>query len=415
MTRTVIQCGVLYDGRLSAPRADAAVVVEDGVVVDVADLAEVDVSDVPALVVDHRDATVTPGLVDAHVHTSWGRDDQPGWGWAGSSEVGRFAWGLAGARAALTAGVTTVRDCGGSGLVTLLVRDAIAAGLHPGPHMRVCGPCVTTTAGHGDFIGVTADDAGELRKRVRELTVAGVDHIKVMATGGDMDPHTNRRRPQYDDDELAALIGDAHRLGLTVVAHCNATSGIRGAVAAGIDTIAHCNWLGYEEGTIDYDRTVAHQIVDRGIFVDLNVAASIRPLAEFDGSAETWSGWDDPPANRWELHREIRDAGGRILFSSDEFGEDLATFPLLLSRAVRELEIPAEEVVHRATEVPAQALGLDGEVGTLVPGRRADLSVFAGDLRTDPDVLGRCREVWQAGDRVVRDGAVVSSRLRSTR
>ncbi|GAA4750322.1 amidohydrolase family protein [Nocardioides endophyticus] len=402
-------CGLLYDGTLAPPRENAAVVLEDGSIVEVRDALPEDLTDERSTVVDHRGATVTPGLIDAHVHTAWGRDEQPGWAWARESEVGRFAWALAAGRAALTAGVTTVRDCGGPGMVTVLAREAIAAGLHPGPRMRVCGPCLTTTAGHGDFIGVTADDAHELRKRVRELTVAGVDHIKVMATGGDMDPHTNRRRPQYDDTELAAVIGDAHRLGLTVVAHCNATTGIRAAVAGGIDTIAHCNWLGEREGTIDYDAQVAQRIVDQGVFVDLNLAATMRPLSEFDGLAEAWSGWEEPPANRWELHREIRAAGGRLLFSSDEFGQDLASFPVLLAEAVRRLGIPVEEAVHRASAVPALALGIGDAVGVVEAGRSADLAIFPGDLRSDPDALGRCAEVWQSGVRVVSDGGVVTS------
>jgi imidazolonepropionase-like amidohydrolase len=403
--RIVIRCGLLYDGTLAPPREDVAIVVEDGVVADVTDPASAGRADVVA---DHREATVTPGLVDGHVHTAWGRDDQSGWTWAEGSDGGRLAWALAAARAALAAGVTTVRDCGGPGLVTLQARDAVAAGLHPGPRMRVCGPCVTTTAGHGDFIGMTADDAGELRKRVRELTVAGVDHIKVMATGGDMDPHTNRRRPQYSEAELAALADDAHRLGRTVVAHCNATTGIRAAVAAGVDTIAHCNWLGADEGTIDYDREVAAAIVERGVFVDLNLAATMRPLREFDGSAETWAGWETAPANRWELQRDIRAAGGLLFFTSDEFGPDLATFPALLARAVTELAIPVEEAIHRASAVPARALGLGAAAGTVVPGERADLAVFAGDLRADPGRLVRCREVWQAGRRVVADGVVLA-------
>jgi imidazolonepropionase-like amidohydrolase len=407
VTRTVLLCGVLYDGEDREPREDMALVIDGDSVHSVTEINRLAADEIAeAVVFDHRHRTVTPGLIDAHVHTSWGRDDQPGWAWARQSETGRFAWGLAGAQAALLAGVTTVRDCGAPGLVSVAIRDAIRNDLHAGPRMQVCGPCITTTAGHGDFIGVTADDVGEIKKRVRELTIAGVDHIKVMATGGDMDPHTNRRLRQYDDEELAALIADAHRLNLTVVAHCNATSGIRSAVQGGVDTIAHCNWLGEADGTIDYDPEVAKAIVDQGIFIDLNLAATMRPLPAFDASREEWSGWANPPRNRWELHGEIRAAGGNLLFSSDEFGAELAVFPTLLAQAVHQLETPMYEVLHRATAVPAAALRIADTVGRLQPGMKADISVFGDDLRERPDGLENCVEVWQAGRRTVIDGAL---------
>ncbi len=397
----VIEPQVLLDGTTSAPTEGSAVWVADGRIAAVGRAADVRrQAPTGTMVLSAPGASLIPGLIDAHVHLAWGLDDQPDWPRVAGTAEGQAGWAIGGAQAALSAGVTTQRDCGGPGLVTVRVRDAIAAGVVAGPRLVVCGPCLTTTAGHGDFIGVTADTRGELVHRVRELCAAGVDAIKIMASGGDMDPHTNRRAPQYRDDQLNAAVADAHRLGLPVVAHCNATAAIRQAVAAHVDTIAHCNWLGEQDGTIDYDPQTAAQMVARGTFVDLNVEATLASYAGGDGWAMPL---DTGPTNRWELHEQMRLAGGRLLFSSDQFGRRTADFPRLLARAVGDLGIDVAEVVHRATAVPAAALRLDDQIGQVLAGLRADLVLVDGDLRTDASALTRPARVWQDGiDRCTR-------------
>lgn len=401
---TIIEPDLLFDGSGDPPREGAAVLIREGTIEAVGPLAEIGRGLDLAQVARHQGGTLTPGLVDAHVHLAWGLDGQKRWPLAATSAEGRFAWALSSAQAALAAGVTTMRDCGAAGLVVAHLRDAIATRLVVGPRLLACGPAITTTAGHGDFIGVCADSAEELRRAVRQLCADGVDFVKVMASGGDMDPHTNRRHPQYTDEEIRALVEDAHRLSLPVVAHCNAAAAIRQCVDAGVDTIAHCNWLGAEEGTIAYDPAVAQRMLEAGTFVDLNVDGTLRAYAgDGDGWAQSWE-QPEPPANRWELHRELRAAGGRLFFSSDEFGGRLANFPALLARVVRETGAEAAEVVHRATAVPAQAVGRGHEVGSIDVGMNADLALFAADLASDPAGFeGECR-VWLDGRLVAADG-----------
>lgn len=401
---TIILAGRLLDGSGDAGQRDMAVTIVEDRIAAVEPMAAVEPA-AGATVVDARDATLTPGLIDAHVHVAWGLEQQPGWASAHGSPEGILAWSVGAVHRGLAAGITTVRDCGAPGLMTVRLRDAIAAGLVCGPRVFAAGPCITTTAGHGDFIGVCADSVDEIRLRVRQLCRDGVDLIKVMASGGSMDPHTNRRRAQYSAVELTALVGEAHRLSLPVVAHCNATESIRSAVSAGVDTVAHCNWLGAAQGAIDYDAAVADQIVANRTFVDLNLAATMRPLAENDGSAQVWE-VERPPANRWELHSSIRERGGRVLFSSDEFGPGIAAFPGLLAQTVSKLHIEASEAVKRATLVPAQALGLGDQIGALKPGYVADLALFGGDVETDPAALGRCRAVWRSGRMVAEKGRI---------
>ena len=241
-----------------------------------------------------------------------------------------------------------------------------------------------------------------MRRRVRELCNAGVDFIKVMASGGDMDPHTNRHQPQFSDVEMNALVADAHRLSLPVVAHCNATSSIRQAVHAGVDTIAHCNWLGDRPGIIDYDDATAAMLLERDLAIDLNVEATIRPYAHGDGAAmpETFAA-----SNRWELHADLRERGARVLLSSDEFGARTARFPELLARAVDEVELDVVEAVHRATAVPAAVLGRH-DVGVIAPGMKADVVLLDGHATASAAVLARATDVWRNGEHVIHGGRI---------
>lgn len=405
MTTTIFQPDVLIDGSGAPPRHDAAVRVEDGVIAAIGTPAEVSAS-APEDRTTRTGGTLTPGLIDAHVHLAWGLDGQERWPRVGGGAEGRTAWAAASAQAALAAGVTTMRDCGAAGLEVVGVRDAIDAGILTGPRLLACGPAITTTAGHGDFIGVCADTADELRRTVRRLCLDGVDFVKVMASGGDMDPHTNRRRPQYTDEQMAALVEDAHRLALPVVAHCNAADSIRQCVSAGVDTIAHCNWLGIEEGTIAYDGVVASEMLDAGTFIDLNIDGTLRPYApDGDGFAQAWE-QGAPPRNRWELHAEMRERGGRLLFTSDEFGGRLVGFPGLIARVVAESGADIAEAIQRATSVPAEAVGRGGEVGVIEPGMRADLVLFDHDLEAYPGGLEGPRAVWLDGRLVAEDGRI---------
>ncbi len=408
MASFAITASVMFDGTGTEPRIAAGVIVEDGIITRVDDADAIRKvaarAGIPVDDAQGRGTTLVPGLIDAHVHLGWGYAGIDSWDAAGSAERRLFYMALA-ARAALAAGITTVRDCGCAGIDTLHLRDAIRGGLVPGPTVVACGPCITTTGGHGDFIGVTADSADDVRRRVRELAAAGVDAIKIMVTGGSMDPQTNPRRAQYSAQELVDAVDDAHRLGLKVVAHCNATEGIRNAVEAGVDTIAHCNWLGTDRGTIDYQPDIAKLMLERGTTIDLNIAATIRPLREGDGHAQQW-GDDWSPLNRWELHQPLRRDGAAILLSSDEFGPNIARFPALLARAIRELGIEVHEAIHRSTMVPAAAIGLGADVGAIVAGLRADLVLLEGRADSDPDALLRPSRIWQAGHQRRADPAV---------
>jgi imidazolonepropionase-like amidohydrolase len=398
----------MLDGTGAPAVSEASVLVFDGLIVGVGHTADLrrDPRAEEAEVVDAGDATLLPGLIDGHVHLGHGLGDDEIWRHAERDRDTLLGWTLASAQAALRAGVTTVRDCGSPAGVTLSIKRQLDMGLHNGPRLLACGPCITTTAGHAAFLGVTADSEVELRLRVREAVRDGADCIKLIATGGRIDPEptSNRRRAQYTIDELRAAVDDAHRLKRSVVAHANATEGIRNAVLAGVDVISHCNWLSEEEGRIDYDPAVAEEMVRRGVYVDLNIEGGWRSLAAADGSAEAWS--TKHPVNRWQLMEDMRQRGIPIFFTSDAFGPLVAEFPALLVHGCRVFGIPVHEAIWRATGLAAEALGLDRQVGTIAVGKRADLLLVEGCVAEDPTALLRVRSVWRDGIRAVHGGAL---------
>lgn len=393
------ECGTLIDGTGGSARHDVAVIVRDGRIAGVEAIGDAYRVE-GAEIIDARDATLTPGLVDAHAHPGYSTDDDPTeWEASRTSPAGLRAWCLASLQAAAQAGVTTVRDVGSP---TLDAVDAAREAASPSSgvaRLLAGGPAITTTGGHADFIGITADDEAGLRARLHELHAAGVDHIKLMAAGGDMDPHTNRRAPQYTAAQVAALVNEAHALGLHVVAHAPCTSAIEMCVEAGVDTLAHCNWLGAEMGTIDYDPAVAERIVARGIFIDLDLPNSFADYTVRDGDVFIATAPAGSPRNRWQLHAQLRDRGARMFFSSDEFGRGLGLFPHRLAE-VAAAGVRVEEVVQRATSVPSEAIDGPNARGLVAAGLPADLALFDGDLTRDAEGLRRCRGAWRDGHAV---------------
>ena len=405
---------------------DAAVKVVGGKIVAAGRVGEVGSPAAGATVVEYPHGTMVPGLIDAHVHLTMRRGET-------SVEHGRLVSdgaailkGVQAARRILSAGVTTVRDCGARGVVGQELRDAVETGLIDGPRMLVSGPPVTTTSGHLWAVGYEADNADEARRAVRRLVKEGVDFIKVMATGGGMTPGSIVGRAQYSLDELRAIVEDAHRLERHVAAHCHGTEGMARAVAAGIDTIEHCSWLDASGKGQAFDEAVAREMAERGTFA--NIASSApRALVKLDRSkhgagAKEKSAGDGgetrdqspfvpptagtgPALARWGHARRMIELGVQVLFSSDAIygwwddGHDLS---YLAQALVEAGGFEPLEVLRMITVVPARAIGWGDRLGTVTPGKFADLLVVEGDPATDIRALHRVLDVYRAGRRVDR-------------
>lgn len=334
---------------------------------------------------DISGCTVIPGLIEGHAHLCF--DATPAWRATFDSDTpGRMLLRMAAnSRRMLEAGITTVRDLGAPTPPSIELRDAIATGLLEGPRLLVSGAPITTTGGHCWFMGGECDGELGIRKAVRERVKAGVDWIKVMATGGNMTPRTNTFAPQFTGGELRACIEEAHRLRRRVTAHAHGIEGIRVAVEAGVDGIEHCSFT-TPEG-YDHDSGLIQRVADAGILVSPTVSIGYRRWPD-DGRRE----------QRAAILRDQLARGSRMLMSTDcgipgVPHEALAQAMDVFAEATA---ISPVEMLRLATSRSASLLGLK-DLGVIVPGAFADLLVVAGDPTAALADLERVRYVIRSG------------------
>jgi imidazolonepropionase-like amidohydrolase len=403
---TLIRAQTLVDGTgAPAIQGGASVLLADGVIQAVGPRDAV-AAPSDAEIVELPDSSIVPGIVDGHVHLMLGVPSDPFHTLAQADDARLFAWGAANAQACLAAGLTTIFDCGGPGTHTLRLRDAIRDGLVAGPRMLAAGAPVTTTGGHCNWLGNRADSKDEVVKATRQLVQDGADFVKVMATGGSLTPASNRHTPQYRRKELAALATEAHRLKRRVVAHCNATVGIRRSVRAGVDIIAHCNWLGPVPGALDYDDEIAQQMGERGMYVDFNIEGAIGQLEGRDGTVPEWPHDGPSPATRWEIGRQMRRHGVRVYLTSDAIGRDYDLLPRNLATMPERFGESPVDLLSRVSSLPASALELQGQTGALLPGLSADVLVVRGNAEHDLHGLARPELVYLRGHLLAERGRV---------
>jgi imidazolonepropionase-like amidohydrolase len=308
-----------------------------------------------------------------------------------------IARAIGNAQAALRAGITTLRDCGGRGLVSLVVRDAIRQGLVVGPDVLASGMPITTTTGHLHYLGLIANTELEVRAAAERMAAAGVDFVKIIATGGNMTPSSDRFQCQYSTASLRAAVEVGRRAGLHTAAHVLAYGAILQCVEAGVRTIEHCMWRVNEE-RYEFNPELARRMAANGQYAGFTMSAptwrSIRPeMTNLDQAL-----FLDLDA-RFELERRTIDAGVKYMLHTDAgvrqtpFGPSLA---LGVQAAARELRLTPLEAIQAVTHTPAAALGL-ADRGVVRPGKRADLILIDGNPLDDLSALLRVRAVMKGG------------------
>ncbi|OZM73069.1 amidohydrolase [Amycolatopsis antarctica] len=393
---------------LTAPGAEripgGAVHVRDGVVAAVGTRDEVDAA-VEASVprADYPDATILPGLIDAHVHLAFDAGTEVA-ATVRESDDACLMLGMTGrARALLDTGVTTVRDLGDRGGLAARLRDAIASGGVPGPRILAAGAPITITGGHCWFLGGEVDGSEEsIRDMVRRNVAAGADLVKVMATGGGLTPGGPAAwESQFDGAALRIVTEEARRAGLRTAAHAHGAEGIAAAVAAGVDTIEHCTWM--TEGGFEVREDVVAEIVANGVFVCPGASPGWRALPAVFG--------EERAAQMFGRVRWMADQGVRLIAGTDA-GVPRAVFDDFPGSLefFEHLGLPPARVLTMATTDAAAALGLAGETGTVAPGYRADLLVADGDPEADLAALRALRLVLAGGRPHVPAGAAVPAR-----
>ena len=403
--RWAIKSSHLLDGSGGPGISDAVVVIEDGRISAVGPASQVAL-DAGIEVMDVGARTVMPGMIDAHVHMLNTGTVSSGVESRAQTDEQALLMGVNNALLAIKSGLTTVRDCGDRKFLTLTLRESLAKGTVFGPRLLCSGPAITSTAGQLWWNGFECDTEDELRRAVRTLVKNGVDHIKLMGSGRNATPGSNPEAAQFGAGGFQAVADDAHRMGKKVAVHVHGVESIRMAVDSGMDTLEHAPFRA--QGTIMYDERLADEITRKGIIVSLAMPATwyrLRAEDMQDTRAHPGHIWE----SRYDSIRRMHGAGVKLVVSSDQgsTGTRIDELALLMEFLVTDVGIPAAVVLHGVTGLAAEAVGVEDRVGTLEPGKLADILIVDGDPLVDIGAMGRVHGVVQDGRLVVREGAIL--------
>lgn len=376
----------------------AGVLVHAGTIAWVGPVAEFPAATYPSVTRrDLGDVTLMPGMIDAHVHLGFDGGSAPVRRMRAESTEQQAMLMLRSARELLSVGVTTARDLGSRGYLSVAVRQAIEEGTARGPRILAAGAPLTVTGGHCWFMGGEVDDEHEARKLVRGHHKNGVDLIKVMSTGGFMTPGSAPWHTQFTGRELRMIVEEAHRLAKPVAAHCHGVDGIRRAVAVGVDTLEHCTFV-RPDGAHEVVPEIADAIAESSSYVSPTMNAKARTMMASGA-------WEPPVA---DLYRR----GAKIIMSTDA-GIDGTPHHDYVAAVVSLVDagLPVAEVISAATCRAAQAMGLGHVTGRLAIGLSADLIAVGGDPISDPPALRDLRLVVARGHEFTPDPLPSSARL----
>jgi imidazolonepropionase-like amidohydrolase len=406
-----VRAGRLIDGTGAPPVRDAVIVIRGDRITAVGLASEVEVPP-DAEVVDLSGYTVLPGFIDAHVHMTGMTVGEPGWENAVVREAPADAAlrGAGNALRTLRAGFTSVRNVGGWGFSDVSLRDAIERGDVPGPRMQVAAHALGITGGHCDSNGFVpaledrfgietgqADGPEEIRKSIRFQVKHGADVIKICATGGVLSEGDAVGVQQYSTEELAVVVETAELLERRVAAHAHGNAGIKAAVRAGVTSIEH--------GSILDDEAVA-LMVEHGTWLvpTLMAGEAVVEMADDGRLSGEYAAKARAIAPRMRESVRLAAHGGvKIALGTDagvfRHGTNGHEFTLLVEWA----GLTPMQAIVAGTSSAAELLGWGADVGTVRPGRYADLVAVEGDPLADIGALEDVDWVMKGGEVVSRD------------
>ena len=355
-------------------------------------------------VVDLRSAFVLPGLIDSHVHLTSQQNPNGRLENVTESNATQAMVGARYARRTLNAGFTTVADLGASNESIFALRDAVRRGDVPGPRIIAAGSAVSVHGGHGDINGYREDvmhvlspesvcsGVEDCMRAVRLQVRSGADIIKITATGGVLSNTAAGLAQQFSEDELAAIVASAHRMGRQVTAHAHGVDGINAFLKAGGDSIEHGTYLDDESMRLfkSHNAWLVPTLM-AGDYV-ARVAASPE---NFFTPAQTAKALEAGP-KMLDMARRAHNGGVRIAFGTDSgvsaHGDNAREFALLVRAGLTPLE-----AIQAATVGAAEHLKISNEAGRLAAGMPADLIAVSGDPLSDVTELERVRFVMKGG------------------
>jgi imidazolonepropionase-like amidohydrolase len=400
--RKLIYCGNLIDGVGNSARSQVTIVVEKNKITAVQN--GYTPSQSGDEVIDLKNKTVLPGLIDLHVHieSETSRDAQAKRMSMSQADIAFEAQRIA--NVTLMSGFTTVRDLGGTG-VNIALRNAIARGAVIGPRIFTAGKTIATTGGHGDPTNgwrpdVTFPDnvddgvinsPEEARRAVRQRYKDGSDCIKITATGGVGSIAKNGKGPQFTQDEVDAVVKTANDYGFHVAAHAHGAEGMKRALRAGVKTIEH--------GTLMDDECIKLFIEKGAYYVPtLTAGKSVADSAKIPGYFHPFVA-----AKAMEIGPQLQTtfakaykAGVKIAFGTDagvfKHGKNAIEFQYMT-----EAGVPTMECLKMATMIAADVLDMKTEIGSIEAGKIADIIATDSNPLTDVKTLMAVSFVMKEG------------------
>lgn len=402
--KTYLHCGKLIDATSKDVALEATIIIEGNKIIAVEDGYSRIQAGNDAVVIDLKDKTVMPGLMDMHVHIEG--ESSP------SRYLERFTKNKADvalqstvyAKRTLMAGFTTVRDLGGSG-VNVSLRNAINRGIVIGPRIFTAEKAIGTTGGHADPTNGVRDDlkgdpgpkegvvnsASDAKKAVRQRYKNGADVIKITATGGVLSVAKDGSGPQFDMEELEAIISTANDYGMTTAAHAHGAEGMKRAVMAGITSIEHGTMmtpeimtLMKEKGTYYVPTISAGQFVAEKAKIKGYFPAIIVPKALSIG------------AGIIKTFEKAYNAGVKIAFGTDcgvcPHGDNGKEFIYMTQGGM-----PIMEAIIAATVTTSKLLGIEDKLGTIEAGKIADIIAVPEDPRNNVETMTQVKFVMKEG------------------
>ena len=398
---TAIRAGHLVDPDSGTVLADQVILIRDSKIEKVGKGIDVPVK---ATIIDLSRMTVLPGLIDCHTHVADGAHDGEPMGQFKKTGAQVVLESVPNARAMLESGFTTVRDVGTyRALGDIALRDAINRGDIVGPRMFVAGAYVTISGGAGALTGLAPDiqlpwdlhygeanSPWEVRKVIRQLAHDGVDHIKVLSSGAVLTHGSNPHSQEFTPEELQAAVDEASHFGLRVEAHAHSPEGIKNAIRAGVASVEHASMID-DEGI-----ALAKQ---HGAYLDMDIYDE-ECIQEEGRNGKMPKDFLEHDAQLGQIQRDnfrkAVAAGVKMSFGTDAgvcaYGTSGKQFAFMVKYGMT-----AMQAIQAATSNAADLLGHSSEIGSLKPGKYADIIAVPGDPLADIRLLEDIRFVMKDG------------------
>ncbi len=398
---TAIRAGRLVDPDSGTVLTDQVILIRDSKIEKVGKGIDVPVK---ATIIDLSKMTVLPGLIDCHTHVADGAHDGEPMGQFKKTGAQVVLESVPNARAMLESGFTTVRDVGTyRALGDIALRDAINRGDIVGPRMFVAGAYVTISGGAGALTGLAPDiqlpwdlhygeanSPWEVRKVVRQLAHDGVDHIKVLSSGAVLTHGSNPHSQEFTPEELQAAVDEASHFGLRVEAHAHSPEGIKNAIRAGVASVEHASMID-DEGI-----ALAKQ---HGAYLDMDIYDE-ECIQEEGRNGKMPKDFLEHDAQLGQIQRDnfrkAVAAGVKMSFGTDAgvcaYGTSGKQFAFMVKYGMTPMQ-----AIQAATSNAADLLGHSSEIGSLKPGKYADIIAVPGDPLADIRLLEDIRFVMKDG------------------